>query len=357
MFTISLCMIVRDEEGTLRRCLDSVKEVVDEIIIVDTGSRDHTAEIAREFTEKVYEFQWIDDFSAARNYGLERATQDYCMWLDADDVLKPEEAEKIQRLKEEMPVDVDVVMMKYAIAFDEWDRPTFTYYRERLVRNGDRCRFAGRVHEAITPFGTVKYEEIYVEHRKVKASDSNRNLRIYERMVREGEILGPRETYYYGRELYDHGRWRKAGRMLREFLKMPSGWEEDKKEACRLLAVCYYKQGHREKGLHSLLRGLAYGAPRQELCCDLGGWFLEEQMWETAVYWYEQALQAPRPEKGFCRENSRGYLPCLQLCVCWYRLGNYDKALYYHKEAGRWNPRGKEYLRNVPFFENLAYCK
>ena len=279
------------------------------------------------------------------------------MWLDADDVLKPEEAEKIQRLKEEMPVDVDVVMMKYAIAFDEWDRPTFTYYRERLVRNGDRCRFAGRVHEAITPFGTVKYEEIYVEHRKVKASDSNRNLRIYERMVREGEILGPRETYYYGRELYDHGRWRKAGRMLREFLKMPSGWEEDKKEACRLLAVCYYKQGHREKGLHSLLRGLAYGAPRPELCCDLGGWFLEEQMWETAVYWYEQALQAPRPEKGFCRENSRGYLPCLQLCVCWYRLGNYDKALYYHKEAGRWNPRGKEYLRNVPFFENLAYCK
>ena len=191
----------------------------------------------------------------------------------------------------------------------------------------------------------------------MKASDSNRNLRIYERMVREGEILGPRETYYYGRELYDHGRWRKAGRMLREFLKMPSGWEEDKKEACRLLAVCYYKQGHREKGLHSLLRGLAYGAPRPELCCDLGGWFLEEQMWETAVYWYEQALQAPRPEKGFCRENSRGYLPCLQLCVCWYRLGNYDKALYYHKEAGRWNPRGKEYLRNVPFFENLAYCK
>ena len=75
------------------------------------------------------------------------------------------------------------------------------------------------------------------------------------------------------------------------------GGEEDKKEACRLLAVCYYKQGHREKGLHSLLRGLAYGAPRPELCCDLGGWFLEEQMWETAVYWYEQALQAPRPEK------------------------------------------------------------
>ena len=138
------------------------------------------------------------------------------MWLDADDVLKPEEAEKIQRLKEEMPVDVDVVMMKYAIAFDEWDRPTFTYYRERLVRNGDRCRFAGRVHEAITPFGTVKYEEIYVEHRKVKASDSNRNLRIYERMVREGGYWGRGRPIITEESCTNHGRWRKAGRMLRE---------------------------------------------------------------------------------------------------------------------------------------------
>ncbi len=83
------------------------------------------------------------------------------------------------------------------------------------------------------------------------------------------------------------------------------------------MAVCYYKQGHREKGLHSLLRGLAYGAPRDpELCCDLGGWFLEEQMWETAVYWYEQALQAPRPEKGFCRENGVGGTYLVYSCVC-----------------------------------------
>ena len=86
MCTISLCMIIRDEEEVLGRCLESVADLVDEIILVDTGSQDRTREIARHFTEKVYEFPWIDDFAAARNFSFSKASCDYCMWLDADDV-------------------------------------------------------------------------------------------------------------------------------------------------------------------------------------------------------------------------------------------------------------------------------
>jgi Glycosyltransferases involved in cell wall biogenesis len=76
MVTISLCMIVKNEEAVLRRCLDSVKETVDEIIIVDTGSVDKTKEIAAEYTPKVYDFVWIDDFSAARNEAFSKATME-----------------------------------------------------------------------------------------------------------------------------------------------------------------------------------------------------------------------------------------------------------------------------------------
>lgn len=67
MATVSLCMIVKNEEKVLGRCLDSAKEIADEIIIVDTGSTDRTKEIAAEYTEKIYDFEWNDDFSAARN--------------------------------------------------------------------------------------------------------------------------------------------------------------------------------------------------------------------------------------------------------------------------------------------------
>ena len=87
MAEISLCMIVRDERETLARCLDSVKEAVDEIIIVDTGSKDETREIARRYTPHVYDFSWKDDFSAARNESFAHATRDFLMWLDADDVV------------------------------------------------------------------------------------------------------------------------------------------------------------------------------------------------------------------------------------------------------------------------------
>ena len=111
--TISLCMIVRNEEKVLARCLESVRGCVDEIIIVDTGSSDGTKEIAARFTDKIYDFEWIDDFSAARNYSFEQATGDYLLWLDADDVLLPADAEALLRFKAERLADCNVVMLRY----------------------------------------------------------------------------------------------------------------------------------------------------------------------------------------------------------------------------------------------------
>ena len=82
-------MIVKNEEDVLARCLQSLQPVVDEIIIVDTGSSDKTKEIAAQYTQHVYDFLWIDDFSKARNFAFSKATQQYCMWVDADDIISP----------------------------------------------------------------------------------------------------------------------------------------------------------------------------------------------------------------------------------------------------------------------------
>lgn len=83
MISVSLCMIVKNEEDVLERCLKSVAGLVDEIIIVDTGSTDRTREIATHFTNQIFDFPWQDDFSAARNEAFSHASMDYCMWLDA----------------------------------------------------------------------------------------------------------------------------------------------------------------------------------------------------------------------------------------------------------------------------------
>ena len=95
---VSLTMILRDEEKNLPNCLESVRGVFDEIVVLDTGSRDRTIEIARSFGARVFDFVWVDDFAAARNAALARATGDYAFWLDADDLIEPPERTKLEAL-------------------------------------------------------------------------------------------------------------------------------------------------------------------------------------------------------------------------------------------------------------------
>ena len=116
---LSLCMIVRNEEERLARCLRSVQGAVDEIVIVDTGSMDGTKAIAAAFTDRVFDFAWRDDFAAARNASMAYATKPYILWLDADDVLERSEREKLIALKKRLDGTVDAVMMPYHYAHRE----------------------------------------------------------------------------------------------------------------------------------------------------------------------------------------------------------------------------------------------
>ena len=176
MATISLCMIVKNEEAVLARCLESVRAGVDEIIIADTGSSDNTKEIAARYTDKIYDFAWIDDFSAARNFSFSKATMEFAMWLDADDVLLPEDLAAFLRLKETLSAEVDAVALPYHTAFDEAGNPVFSFYRTRLVRRSMKPFWRGRVHEALGHGGHTLYAAPAVTHRSAKTGYSDRNL-------------------------------------------------------------------------------------------------------------------------------------------------------------------------------------
>jgi len=353
MITISLCMIVRDEEAVLERCLQSASGIWDELIIVDTGSADSTKEIAARYTDQVYDFQWIDDFSAARNFSFSKAGMEYCLWLDADDVLSQENKSKFLELKKTLSTDIDVVMMRYNTAFDESGAPIFSYYRERLIRNLADWRWKGRVHEAIVPKGNVLYSEISIEHRKLGEGDRNRNLRIYEKQIAAGTALSPREQYYYGRELFAHGKTEEAVHVFETFLNERDAWLENKIDACRQLANCLFALNRKEEGVQALFRSFAYSLPRAEICCDIGRYFLQENCLEEAAYWYESALQSKQNPRtgGFTEPDSSGYLPAIQLCVCYDRMGEYQKAYECNELAGQYRPDSAAYQHNKRYFE------
>ena len=281
MITISLCMIVKNEEQVLGRCLEAARSFADEIIIVDTGSQDRTREIGREYGGKVYEYAWEDDFAAARNEAFSKAVMDYCMWLDADDVVTKENQEKIRQLKKELDPDIDMVMMKYSIAEDSQGESLFSYYRERLVKNKKGFLWEGKVHEAIVPAGKVVYSEIVISHHKTGMGDPDRNLRIYEKMIQAGERLTGRNLFYYGRELFAHKKYERAAEVMEEFLE-GDGWVENKIEACLNLAECLGRMGRRKEGVQALFRSFLYDQPRGEACFELGRYFQEEKKWEQS---------------------------------------------------------------------------
>lgn len=345
-------MIVKNEETVLSRALSSIQEIADEIIIVDTGSTDNTKKIALNYTDKVYDFQWCDDFSKARNYSFSKATCQYCMWLDADDILLEEDKQKMLHLKKTLSLDTSVVMMKYNTSFDKNGKPDFTYYRERLLRRCDGFQWESFIHEVISPRGKVEYSDIAITHKKEKVGDSNRNLKIYQNHLNRGVQLSPREMYYYARELYYHKEYNLAITQFIKFLDMPLAWTENKISACQFIAYCYSELDDQHKAIVSLFNSFCFDTPRAEICCDLGKYFFEMKNYYQAIYWYKIASKTPRSDNNgaFIQPDCYDFLPYLQLCLCYFQLGDIEKSYYYNELAGKVKPLHDSYIYNRKFF-------
>lgn len=350
MKKISLCMIVKNEEKVLSRCLDSVKDLVDEIVIIDTGSSDNTKLIASKYTKKVYDFVWCNDFAKARNFAFSHASCEYIMWLDADDVVPKQSLNKLIELKRSM--DKDVYMLKYDISFLN-NKPIFSYYRERILRNCDKCIWVGVVHECITLFGQIERLDVSIEHRKVENVKSDRNIKIYEGLKKERELT-PREKYYYARELFDHGKYLKSIKQMDRFIQDGNGWVENIIDGYFIKARAYLSLRQDDNAFDELVATFKYDEPRANVCCLIGDYFLNKQRFFQAIYWYNTALGCKDviSKGGFVEDVYYNYYPYLQLCVCYYRLNNIEKSKHFNELAGKYCNSAtvisnREFLNNI----------
>lgn len=354
MVTISLCMIVRNEEKSLHRCLSSVASLVDEVIIVDTGSKDKTKEIALSFGAVIYEFEWIDNFSAARNFAFSKATQEYILWLDADDYIKEADQILFKKLKEILPQHFHSVNMQYNLAFDEAGNVTASLRRNRLVRRSCNFQWIGPVHEYLEVSGPSFSSDVCITHEKDKEY-TDRNLRIYQKRVAEGETFSPRDQYYYANELRDHAINEEACKYYELFLAGGQGWIEDNFQACLRLAECRERLGDKDGAFEALCRSLQYDKPRSEFCCRIGALLLEKGQLQPATYWYELAINLPRDNDSMGMKNGIFYtwLPHLQLALCYDRLGQYELANQHNETALSFYPSHPSMLYNRNYFINL----
>ena len=171
MASISLCMIVRDEEEYLAACLHSVEAVVAEMVIVDTGSADRTMDVARQFGARCYSVPWGHDFAAVRNISLRHATGDYILVLDADEVLTARGCEALQKCLIDFP-DADAFFVHILNQTDgDGMREVEESLNVRFFRNNPQYHFSGALHEQIAesilhadPRGTIFDSAIELLH-------------------------------------------------------------------------------------------------------------------------------------------------------------------------------------------------
>ena len=353
---LSLTMIVKNEEDVLARALSTAAVYADEIVIVDTGSTDKTAEIARRFTDKVFSFPWVDDFSAARNYAVAKSTGDYWIWLDADDVVTLECARKILKIKDALDGKTDIIMLPYVLDRDETGRPLFSYYRERIIRRAPQFMWKGRVHEAIELKGTVVKKAPYILHAKPSERTSGtRNLDIYKKMAAEGEVFTPRDYYYYARELFYSGDMSAAEKAFRKFIDLPGGFSVNKVDACIMLSRCYVKLGDTLSAKRALFESFTFGIPTGEACCEIGIRFLSENDYPSAIYWFKRAHSVkPDIKSGaFIDTDCYGFIPFVWLTVCYDRLGDIENAYRYHLRAKKLRPDHPSVINNDRYFSGI----
>ena len=227
---VSLTMIVRDEEANLPHCLESVRGLFDEVVVVDTGSLDRTREIARSFGARTLEFAWCDDFAAARNAAMEHATSDYAFWLDADEVIEAVEWEKLRHLLDGLRPGAGVA---YTARFRGAMIPEPGLFQVRLFPRRRDVRWMSPIHEVIWPAirraGLAVWPGgVSVDHRgyadlAVRSRKRQRNERLLR--VRLAECPDdPFALWHMGRIAASRGQWSGALDLYRRSL---AGWPTD----------------------------------------------------------------------------------------------------------------------------------
>lgn len=338
----SLCMIVKNEEAVLGRCLDSVRDLMDEIIIVDTGSTDRTVTVAGWYTEKVFTYLWKDDFAAARNYSFEQATMPYVIWMDADELLTAPEAEKLARLKQQLAQeqeDVEVISMGIRQSPQLSQAapvaaPVYSESRPRVVRRG-LFRWQGRVHEelvigASSPMNT----DIYIDHRP-SAVHTERNLQILKRWITEQGRAEGRLLFHYANECFEARDYQAAADSYEQLLNEPRGSKEERITGCLRLSECYRELGEAGLRLNSLFRSFGFGLPQADVCCAIAGFFEERKEWDSAIYWYLQAIDqqtvpcGERPVSRACYT----WLPHVLVSRCFAAAGEWQQAYRHNEQA------------------------
>ncbi|RMH63374.1 MAG: glycosyltransferase [Calditrichaeota bacterium] len=304
--SLSVCMIVKNEERFLADCLASVKDVADQIVVLDTGSTDGSADIARRFGAEVYKYEWRDDFADARNASIKYARGDWIFWLDADERLLAESRTALREAltTEKKPVVYEIQINNHTL--DDANAYLSTAYR--LFRNGQGIAFYGRIHEQVgftKKQGEVRPAHIVLEHlgyaldSQTDAAKKERNQRLLERMVAE-EPDNAYAHFTLGQHYNLMKRYTDGVRHLEKAREIGGLGKPLTASLYTILSETYHKLGASEQAERMARESIHLES------CQVGAWFMLYQLararqdWDEALTYLDTMAEHNRTirEKG-----------------------------------------------------------
>lgn len=291
MITISLCMIVKNEERVLARCLDTIADLMDEIIIVDTGSTDKTKEIASRYTDKIYDYEWINDFSDARNFSFSKAGMDYIYVPDADELLDEINRERFRILKACMLPEIEIVQMKYVTElFNDAVMNAKSEYRPKLFKRQRTFTWIDPIHETVRLDPVVFDSDVEIMHRPL-ATHEKRDFSIFRQEIARRGTLSDKLRMMYARELFKLGTKDDliaAETYFREAYNMNPMSESGKQASCVLARLAEMQNDVASLMKYALKDML--DKPCSEICYEVGVCYEGIRDYDEAIIWYYNAV-------------------------------------------------------------------
>src|SRR5216684_4145868 len=373
--SVGFAMIVRDAASVLDVALQSIAGFWDDLVIVDTGSKDETKEIALKHHARVFDFEWINDFSAARNFSFDQLKTEYAVWLDADDCLLGRENWQDMLQKFVGAKDLDGIILEYLYSFDDagmklladlepkilagarfdgiYDqlkgRVNTTQYRERLVKRDPNWRWCYPIHEALPSGGKRfgRYDRIKILHRRhlLKQNHSERNLAILDTIPLEHR--DERIWFYFGLEYAQHSRTDEAIEAFEQYLKRGT-LEDEKYLAMHYLADLNREKGDHDKSIDWNLRAIGLRPIWRDAYAGLLQSYAAKQDWQKALYYGAMTQKSEIPDTPYAynpMHERYGWLSDYVRTLV--ELGMYQEAFDLSAEASRELPEDPGFPKNA----------
>ncbi len=338
MITISACLIVKNEEKVLSRCLNSLRGLMDEIIIIDTGSVDKTKEIAKLYTDKIYDFKWYDDFSAARNFSFSKAAMDYIYVADADEVIDDTNRKKFMDLKHTLLSEIEIVQMKYTNQLQY--NTTYNFdaeYRPKLYKRIRQFNWIDPIHESVCLRPVIYDSDIDIIHLP-ENNHARRDFKIFQKVIKRGDKLSVKLQDLYARELFIVGTdedFFEAEEYFERQAEDNIPYEQLKVIHCVLSRCGRLKKDDAQFFKYSM-KNIAGGKPSAEICYEAGEYFFAKEDYKEATIWYYNAAYETESDLDI---HYSGDFPLRRLSACYDKLGNQEQAKAYKELADTWEPK------------------